>query len=57
MELKRDQPIPVDDASATVAPPADDVRPRMAEPPVKLVTIDDANLVAANGLDPPPKFV
>jgi hypothetical protein len=53
MEQDHSQSIPVDEASAAVAPPTDDLRPRMPEPlPVKLVTIDDANLVAANGLEP-----
>lgn len=45
-------PIPLTDASALPQNPAEDRRVRMPEPlPVKLVTVDDARLAAAHGLE------
>jgi hypothetical protein len=46
-----DEPIELDEAAGAFAP-APDRRPRMAEPiPVRLVTVDDATLPAAAGVE------
>ena len=46
------EPIPLEDALRTAARPADDSRPRMPEPlPVRLMTVEDARLVGAVGLE------
>ena len=52
MDNRSHEPIPLEDAQSKAAIPAGDPRPRMAEPlPVRLLTVDDASLIAGAGLE------